>query len=386
MIKRVNLIGFACITVFCVLLIFSYNQKAIIPNVPLYGEQHVVEDYLYNLSTTPFIREVLYRQKFALDQEARDYAFPHGESLKDYAMVSGGKPLRSIILTTWRSGSTFLGDILNAVPATYYHYEPLLDYGIVQIRGAPLAETALTALKNLLNCDYDEMQAYLEYGKTHTYLFTHNTRLWNRCEPSHLCWDASFLNEFCKLFPFQMMKIVRLRLKLAEELLRDESLNVKVVLLVRDPRGTLQSRKHRDWCPGNADCDKPDLLCADMVSDYNAAVQLAEKYPNTFKAVRYEDLSLNPRTMTKDIFDFYGLKFHANVNDFLESHTKSNIGGVSSTFRDSRSAPFHWRSDLNASEVQYIEESCEKAMRLWGYVKHKPYARDTDTLTSFSIV
>lgn len=55
------------------------------------------------------------------------------------------------------------------------------------------------------------------------------------------------------------------------------------MLLVRDPRGTLQSRKHRDWCPGNADCDKPDLLCADMVSDYNAAVQLAEKYPNTFK-------------------------------------------------------------------------------------------------------
>lgn len=29
------------------------------------------------------------------------------------------------------------------------------------------------------------------------------------------------------------------------------SLNVRIVLLIRDPRGSLQSRKHRIWCPGN---------------------------------------------------------------------------------------------------------------------------------------
>lgn len=60
-------------------------------------------------------------------------------------------------------------------------------------------------------------------------------------------------------------------------------LNVKVVLLVRDPRGTLQSRKHRDWCPGEPDCDQPNNLCADMVSDYSAAVQLNRRYPDRFR-------------------------------------------------------------------------------------------------------
>lgn len=60
-------------------------------------------------------------------------------------------------------------------------------------------------------------------------------------------------------------------------------LGVRVLLLIRDPRGTLQSRKHRDWCPGRPDCDQPNLLCADMVSDYTAAIRLQKLYPDRFR-------------------------------------------------------------------------------------------------------
>ena len=63
------------------------------------------------------------------------------------------------------------------------------------------------------------------------------------------------------------------------------SLGVRVVLLVRDPRGTLQSRKHRDWCPGNLDCFEPRRLCTDLVADYSAAVRLTMKYPHRFRYV-----------------------------------------------------------------------------------------------------
>lgn len=63
------------------------------------------------------------------------------------------------------------------------------------------------------------------------------------------------------------------------------SLGVRVVLLVRDPRGTLQSRKHRDWCPGNPDCFEPLRLCTDLVADYSAAVRLTMKYPHRFRYV-----------------------------------------------------------------------------------------------------
>lgn len=64
---------------------------------------------------------------------------------------------------------------------------------------------------------------YLNYGKEHTWLFNHNFRLWKQCQKHPtICWLPDFLNVFCKLFPFQSMKIVRLRLRIIEELLKDE--------------------------------------------------------------------------------------------------------------------------------------------------------------------
>lgn len=61
------------------------------------------------------------------------------------------------------------------------------------------------------------------------------------------------------------------------------SLGIRLVLLIRDPRGILQSRKHREWCPTKPDCSDPALVCADMVSDFSAAVRLIKKYPRTFR-------------------------------------------------------------------------------------------------------
>ncbi|XP_068082897.1 carbohydrate sulfotransferase 5-like [Anabrus simplex] len=290
-------------------------------------------------------------------------------SLEDLVPELGGQPVRNIIFATWRSGSTFLADVLNSHPANYYHYEPLLDYDIVQIRGEPLASGALRKLKALLNCNYTGLDHYLEYGKEHVWLFFFNTRLWDQClQHPHLCWLPEFLGPFCRLFPFQSMKVVRLRLRLAEELLDDPTLNVRVLLLVRDPRGTLQSRKHRDWCPGNPDCMEPARLCADLVSDYGAAVHLSAKYPQRFRVVRYEDLSVEPYLGVRDLFQFFGLDFHPSVQQFLDTHTKVDVGGVSSTYRNSKSAPFHWRQDLSHLEVRSIQRSCHTAMDHWGYI------------------
>lgn len=106
-----------------------------------------------------------------------------------------------------------------------------------------------------------------------------------------------------------------------------------------------------------------------------------------YRALRYEDLSLSPNAVIKDLFEFLGLDFHKNVQDFLESHTKINVGGVSSTFRDSKMAPLHWRNDLNFTEIQWIEEHCEEAMKLWGYVRAKNASslRDFHPLKSYTI-
>ncbi|XP_066156581.1 carbohydrate sulfotransferase 4-like [Euwallacea fornicatus] len=386
---RKEFYGIILVALVCLLLI-AFSQKESSPVIrsrpPTF--QAIEIDEPESISEEHIsIDKILNTQRYRLRRELYSYKLPGNLSLSNFTLDTNGQPVRTLIVTTWRSGSTFLGDILNALPGNYYHYEPLLDYGIVQIRGPPYADSAISVLKSLLNCDYTDLHRYLEFGMSHIYLFTHNKRLWSQCEayPDY-CWQPEFLNRFCKLFPFQSMKTVRLRLKLAEDLLEDKLLNLKIILLIRDPRATLQSRRHRDWCPGEPDCDQPSYLCSDMVSDYSAAIRLMQLYPSKFRAIRYEDLSLSPYQLTQDIFKFIGLPLHPQVKDFLASHTIVDVGGVSSTYRDSKNAPFHWKTDLNYTEVQVIEDTCREAMKLWGYVRtESSNLKDFFPLTSYDI-
>lgn len=183
---------------------------------------------MYNMTAT--IADVIAQQRTKVATEMENFEYPSGrfgieaEKLSDLTPETEGTPVRSIVITTWRSGSTFLGDILNSMPGNYYHYEPLLNFGIKQIRDPDDEEQAIKNIKNLLYCDYhNDMDDYLNFGKSHTYLFEHNERLWSVCkEYPHYCWRPKFLTQFCKLFPLQSMKTVRLRLSTAEQLLEDK--------------------------------------------------------------------------------------------------------------------------------------------------------------------
>lgn len=209
---------FLCLSFFIVLLFYSniYTDK-----ISLSNNYNV--NILVNTVSSKALENIISYERQMLFQELEDYVFPINTTINNYLFSKGGQPFRNIIVTTWRSGSTFLGEILNSVPGNFYHYEPLLDYGIIRIRGPPFDESALTRLESLFSCDYSNLNNYIEYGKNHTYLFTHNTRLWNLCQLyPQLCWTPNFFSEICKLFPFQSMKIVRLRLKLLEKLIRNE--------------------------------------------------------------------------------------------------------------------------------------------------------------------
>ena len=64
---------------------------------------------------------------------------------------------------------------------------------------------------------------------------------------------------------------------------------------------------------------------------------------------------MDPYNNTKEIFEFFGFTFHKKVEQFLDTHTKTNIGDGYSTFRDSKTAPFKWREKLSKDEVLEIQ-------------------------------
>ena len=49
--------------------------------------------------------------------------------------------------------------------------------------------------------------------------------------------------------------------------------------------------------------------------------------------IRYEDLALDVVVTAKSILSFLGLPWNDGVEEFLNSHTANDVGGVSSTFR-----------------------------------------------------
>ena len=60
-----------------------------------------------------------------------------------------------VLLSTWRSGSTFTGELVESHPAAFLHYEPLLKNAYRrQVRpGDKLAPFALRMLRSLLRED-----------------------------------------------------------------------------------------------------------------------------------------------------------------------------------------------------------------------------------------
>lgn len=381
MLRRINFISICLIFGVSVLLIIAGNRYTDNTNYQPIQESHRnVRDFLkieepeevfINEDVTTNVQNILEKTRSKIKSELANYNFSRtkGEdSLDKLLLESGGQPLRNLIVSTWRSGTTFLGELINAIPGTYYHYEPLLRYGIIQIRGPPHDLSAVDSIKKMMACNYEGMDEYFTYGKSHLHQFSHNTKLWEFCKIDRkFCFDADFTSKFCKLFPFQTMKIVRLRLRLVEDFLKNDDQRVKVVFLVRDPRGVMQSRQHRDFCQPSPDCWQPELLCADMVTDYATASYFVKKYPKKFMVLRYEDLALNPNVTAKDLLKFLGLSVTPSVDEFLQSHTNVKMGGVSSTFRVSKDVPFRWKNMLDFDDVEKIQYACTEAMHHWGY-------------------
>ncbi|XP_037089198.1 carbohydrate sulfotransferase 6-like isoform X2 [Pollicipes pollicipes] len=315
-------------------------------------------------------QQVIIGQRDMIAQELANYPFQNSSFRLDRLLTNaGGAPIRYMIVTTWRSGSTFLADVLNSHPAMFYHYEPLMDFGIRRVRHGALADKAVTNIQRLMSCDYSEMGDYIAYSRTHHYVQEHNWRLWRYCGAGkrEFCWRSDFLSAFCRLFPFQTMKTVRLALNATERLLKAQP-ELRVLLLVRDPRGTLQSRGHRTWCPHQPDCDDPARLCDDLVADYWAAQRLAKLYPpHRLRVVRYEDFSLHLNSSVPALLHHARLHYHSTIQQFVKGHTSFSKGDVSSTFRKSNVAPFMWPKSLTWPKVRAIQSTCSKAMKLWGY-------------------
>lgn len=116
-----------------------------------------IQDQETHTALSAKIAAAIASEKGFLAEDLAGFESVNGEPLESLVMGEGGQPVRALVTTTWRSGSTFLGDIMTAHPGTFYHYEPLLHYDIVQARTGALAQDAVRTLKDLMHCNYTNL-------------------------------------------------------------------------------------------------------------------------------------------------------------------------------------------------------------------------------------
>jgi hypothetical protein len=64
------------------------------------------------------------------------------------------------------------------------------------------------------------------------------------------------------------------------------------------------------------------------------------------------------------------LEVYPSTDNFLDTHTKLDEGSAFATTRNSTQVAFRWQSNLSKfpEVVEKIEEHCQEAMQLWGYL------------------
>ena len=174
---------------------------------------------------------------------------------KQWLVSMTNETRKILVVTTWRSGSTFFGELLSSLPASFYYFEPLMMYGQTDLTRPDLQARTVHIAHDLLKCHISRWADYIELTRNKSYVLEMmNGGVRRACQADSdrngsLCHDGRFLDEACRMHPIHVMKTVRLTMRSAQELLASEDLaDLQVIFLVRDPRATVTSRMKTDWC------------------------------------------------------------------------------------------------------------------------------------------
>lgn len=160
--------------------------------------------------------------------------------------------------------------------------------------------------------------------------------------------------------------------------------DLKVIHLVRDPRGILLSRKNLDLLLNGSQSDKTDKsklraaqakqLCLDMGQNLAAFDTIRRKFPGAALQIRYEDLVQQLENVSRSLYRHTGL-----TSDVAEQYysawqrqksSSTNVTRLLNTYRIKPEAEaYDWINLLNEQDRRTIEREplCAKIIQDLGY-------------------
>ena len=164
------------------------------------------------------------------------------------------------------------------------------------------------------------------------------------------------LRKECKRSNIRVVKVIRLELKTIWQLLKLDP-SIKVLHYTRDPRAIIHSRmniKHSVNVTKEA-----ATLCARMERDLEQVQKLQDAFPQSVLRLKYEDLALDPGTVSSTLYTMLGEQIPSKILKWLETHTKSGYDGKYGTSRNSQVALHKWERSMSSERRSKIESHCQ---------------------------
>lgn len=328
---------------------------------------------------------------------------------------------------TWRTGSSFLGELFNQHPDVFYLYEPMWHIWQALYPGdaGSLQGAVRDMMAALFRCDFSVLKLYAgAQNITTSFIFGWKTNKVICSEPlcdahkrqevgmvrEDLCAkcqkrDIRELERECRKYPVMVIKGVRvLDLSTLVPLVRDPAINLQIVQLFRDPRAVhnsrlkskqalvkesiqvLRSKKQSDrykrlLVPSSKVnraevyvSSAMELICDNWLSDMLLVMNAPPWLRRNYHRVRYEDLVLRPLEELQTMFRFANLSTFPALEKFALNMTHGQ--GYSSdrpfliSSRDAKEAIYAWRERLNVEQINQVEAYCSEVMRQLGYHRH----------------
>ncbi|XP_054912615.1 carbohydrate sulfotransferase 7 [Poeciliopsis prolifica] len=328
---------------------------------------------------------------------------------------------------TWRTGSSFLGELFNQHPDVFYLYEPMWHIWQALYPGdaGSLQGAVRDMMNSLYRCDFSVLKLYAgSQNVTTAFIFgwkmnkvicseplcdahrRHEVGLVreDRCAKCQRR-DLRELERECKKYPVMVIKGVRvLDLSTLLPLMRDPAINLQIVQLFRDPRAVhnsrlkskqalvkesiqvLRSKKQSDkykrlLVPSNRMnraenyvASAMELICDNWLSDMMLVMSAPPWVRRSYLRLRYEDLVLRPMEELQRLFRFSNLSSFPALERFALNMTRGHGYSSDKPFlissRDAKEAIYAWRERLNVEQIGQVEAYCSEVMRQLGYERN----------------
>ena len=311
-----------------------------------------------------------------------------------------------IILASMRTGSSFVGQMFGQNSDIFYLFEPgtFLQAALRQ-RGDIFSQSLyIDMLDSLYRCNLTDYEYYSKWLSTQgpKSLLQQAPNMFKLlCSKPDISSEVHCGSVTHDSFVRTCMDLKKVAIKSVRisdigsllPLIKDKTVNLKVIHLVRDPRGMIASRvvamndikKTADKVETFTDDTKTALInyCWNNLHNTDVGTNMP-KFRDNYLLLRYEDVSLDPHEAARRIYNFTGLgAVPGNVSRWIQEHTSAHVAGTYSTSRVSSQVYQSWRSRISFPTVKTIEEvgTCSQMMQRFGYLP----AKDQEHLTNIKI-